>query len=269
VLRRYLFSGDKLVRTHLVAVLLMSAFFVSVNAQTTTLIFASQDFPPFNVEINGKASGPFVDIVNVVCRRIQINCIVETLPWRRGIAEVEEGRLNGAFPLIRFPEREQFFYLLGPIANAVYAVYAGAGDTLQYHDAKDLLGYTIAAYGPSGTSLMLEQVTSGMPSVKRETEISNLTVLKKLSVGRYGSKGLGFLNRDVAQYLIAQEHIENVHLAGAVKVQEYYIGLSRKSVSPEVEARFSAALAALTQSGELVSILKKYGLEVASDKMVN
>jgi len=73
----------------------------------------------------------------------------------------------------------------------------------------------------------------------------------------------------VAQYLIAQEHIENVHLAGAVKVQEYYIGLSRKSVSPEVEARFSAALAALTQSGELVSILKKYGLEVASDKMVN
>jgi len=99
-----------------------------------------------------------------------------------------------------------------------------------------------------------------VPSVNIEVELNNLTVLKKLSVGRYGAKGLGLINRDVAQYLIAQYHVENVHFAGDVQRGKYYIGLSRKSVSPEVVVRFGQALAELKQSGELAALLKKYKL---------
>jgi len=240
--------------------LLISLFLLSANAQTPTLVFVAPDFPPFNVDQHGGAAGPFADIVNAVCIRIHSDCRIKTLPWRRATAEVEEGRLSGGFPLLRFPEREQIFYFMGPICDTDYAIVAGKDNTFEFHEPKDLSGHLIGVYGPSGTSHVLDRTISGVPSVNIEVELNNLTVLKKLSVGRYGAKGLGLINRDVAQYLIAQYHVENVHFAGDVQRGKYYIGLSRKSVSPEVVVRFGQALAELKQSGELAALLKKYKL---------
>jgi len=226
------------VRIYLVFALLVSACFSSANAQNATLTFGSQDIPPFNQHKEGGASGPFADVIKAVCERIQTRCVILALPWRRGMAELNEGRLSGIFPLVHFPEREQDFYLVGPV--------------------------TVGVYGPSGTSKIFERTIGGTPAITLEMELNNLTVLKKLSVGRYGQKGLGFVNCDVAQYLISQEHIANVHLAGDVQREGYYIGLSRKVVSAEVAAKFTQALTALKQSGELATILKNYGLAPAS-----
>lgn len=251
-------------RIYLVFALLVSACFSSANAQNATLTFGSQDIPPFNQHKEGGASGPFADVIKAVCERIQTRCVILALPWRRGMAELNEGRLSGIFPLVHFPEREQDFYLVGPVVETCYAIYARAVETRQFHEAKDLAGYTVGVYGPSGTSKIFERTIGGTPAITLEMELNNLTVLKKLSVGRYGQKGLGFVNCDVAQYLISQEHIANVHLAGDVQREGYYIGLSRKVVSAEVAAKFTQALTALKQSGELATILKNYGLAPAS-----
>jgi len=255
-------------RIHLVFALLISVFLASANAQNTTLTFASQDNPPFNQDQDGHAIGPFADIIKLVCQRIQTDCVIETLPWRRVAAEVNQGRLSGQFPLVRYPEREQEFYLIGPVFYTYYAVYAGAGNTFQFHQAKDLEGYTIGVFGPSGTLKILERTTVGISPVKIEMEINNLTVLKKLSVGRYGPKGLGFINRDIAQYLISREHVANVHAVEEAQREGYYIGLSRKAVSADVAAKFTQALTAIKQSGEFAAILKKYGLEPTPEKTI-
>jgi len=254
------------VRIHLMFALLISIFLVSANAQNATLTFGSQEIPPFNQDQDGHAVGPFADIIKLICQSIQTDCVIETLPWRRVTAEVKQGRLSGGFPLVRYPEREQDFYLIGPVFYTFYAVYAGAGDTFQFHQAKDLAGYTIGAFGPSGTLNILERTTAGISPVKIEMELNNLTVLKKLSVGRYGPKGLGFINRDVAQYLISREHIANVHVAGEARREGYYLGLSRKSVSADVAAQFTKALTAIKQSGELAMILTKYGLVPTAER---
>jgi len=242
---------------------MLSVILASANASAATLTLSTEDFPPFNHDEKGVATGPLAEIVGTVCRHMQTNCVIETLPWRRVMGEVNEGKLDGAFPLVRLPEREQIFYFIGPVVETSYAIYANSGNTFQYLDAKDLNGYTIGVYGPSGTSAIVKQITSNIASVKLEMELDNLTVLKKLSVGRYGSKGVGFLNRNVAQYLISEGHIANVRFAGVVQRQEYYIGLSRKSVPPDLAAKFGEAFAALNQSGELATIIRKYGLEPA------
>jgi len=255
------------VRIHLVFALLISVLLSSAHAQVAALTFASGDFPPFNVDTKEGASGPFVDLIKLVCQRIQTDCVFENRFWRRAMAEVQDGdTLSGVFPFLHLPEREKDFYFIGPVVETTYTFYTGAGDAFQFHGGKDLTGYKIGVYGPSATSKILEQITSGGPPTTIVVEISNLVALKKLSAERYGAKGLVFINHDIAQYLISKEHIENLQATEDVQSQEFYIGLSRKSVSPEIETKFENTFAAMKQSGELNTILRKYGLTVDSKK---
>jgi len=256
-------SGDKILRVQFVFALLGSFLFASANAETVTLTFATQDFPPFNREIKGSAAGPFADIVRLICQRMQTDCTIETLPWRRVIGEAQQLELSGIFPMSRLPERESDYYFIGPILETNFTVYTLAGDTTEFREGKDFAGYTIGVYGPSGISKTLEQITAGIPSVKIVMELNHVTVLRKLSAGRYGAKGIGFIDRDGAQYLMSDEHITNVYAAGDIKIMDLYICLSRKLISPEIAARFETTFAALNNSGELAAILKKYGLKPA------
>jgi len=249
------------VRVQFFFALLLSLMFASARAETATLTFSTQDFPPFSRENNGGAAGPFADIVRLICQRMQTNCVIVVLPWRRTLAEVKLDQLDGVFPISRLPAREADYYFIGPILESSFTIYALTGSTIKFHDAKDFAGYTIGVYGPSGISATLEKMTSDLPSVKIVMEINHLTVLKKLSAGRYGLKGFGFIDRDGAQYLMSEEHISNVQAVADIKTMDFYIGLSRKSISPEMAAQFAENLAALRASGELAAILKKYGLK--------
>ena len=254
-------------RVRFVFALLLSLFLISASAETVSLTFATTDFPPFNRNEKGSAAGPFADIVRTICQRMKTRCTIEILPWRRTMAEVKHEEIKGVFPISRLPDREQDYYFIGPILETSFTIYALAGKALSFHRAEDFSGYTIGVYGPSGISKTLEQITSGMPSVTILTELNHITVLKKLSAGRYGEKGIGFVDRDGAQYLIAQEHIANLQAVTDVRTMEFYIGLSRKSVSPEIAAGFMENLEALSASGELAAILGKYGLKQVHQKI--
>lgn len=246
-------------RRRLLLTLLVGACMTSAGAEPIQLRFGTMDYPPFNQDVKGQASGPFADVVEGICRHMDARCSIATLPWRRAIGEVDYNGLSGAFPLLRLPERESRYYFVGPILQATYTIYAHSGNPSTFHTPSDFHGHTIAVYGPSGIEKTLRKMTAGMSDVHIEMEVDTLTVMKKLAAGRYGANGLAFLNRDVAQQLIARDHIAQVQAAGDIETVEYYIGLSRKAVTPDTAAAFDNALNAMKQSGELGAILKKDG----------
>ena len=230
------------------------------------LHFVTEPFPPYNYLEAGRAAGPMPEIVRAACERIAVHCHIEVMPWRRALQLAEQGKVDGAFALVRIPEREASFYLGPAVVDLTYTLFAQKTSLLRYQKQADLNGYTLAAYGPSGTLRTLQDLQASGGKFEIVQEVDNATVLRKLAAGRYGERGAVLINRDAANWLIREEGLDNLKEAGDLRRLAYHIGLSRKSVSEVTANRFHQALLALSRDGRLRAILKKHGLRPAEEQ---
>ncbi|MCP9340277.1 substrate-binding periplasmic protein [Stutzerimonas xanthomarina] len=236
------------------------------NCQAGELRFVTEDFPPFTyaspTDPDG-AAGPLVEIVAAVCARLHTDCPVQLLPWRRALAEAEDGAAQGIFTVIRSPDRERALYLTRELVTSRYGVYARSTNRLVYHRPENLAGRTVAVYGPSGTSFVLGQQLTAVDNVTVSLVANNRRLLRMLAAGRFGEQGIAVVNQDVAWHLIDQERIADIHETGVMQPVSYAIGFSRASVSEAEFDQFNAALEALIADRSVTAILKRHGLEPA------
>ena len=59
------------------------------SVEAAELVFDTEDFSPFNYEVNGVVSGPSADVIRRVCSEMKIDCPMRLLPWRRTQQEVK------------------------------------------------------------------------------------------------------------------------------------------------------------------------------------
>ncbi len=65
---------------------------IPVSSPAEELKFNTQDFAPFNYEIDGVVSGPATDIIRRVCQEMDITCTFKLLPWKRAQDEVRNAK---------------------------------------------------------------------------------------------------------------------------------------------------------------------------------
>lgn len=203
------------------------------NCQAKELRFVTEDFPPFTygsatTDTEARAVGPFVEIIEAVCARMEVDCPVQLLPWRRALALAEAGEVDGIFTVIRSPDRERAFHLTRMLVTSRYGVYAHSASRFVFHHPEDLEGRSIAVYGPSGTSFVLGQHLAEVGDVTLVLEADNRRLLRMLEAG-----GAGFLDA-------------SLHQSGALpgifaESFDAYTRLSRRQRSgiPEVSPRTS------------------------------
>jgi len=241
--------------------LALCAFGGAASAQgTASMTFVMDPFPPFTYEENGRAAGPMSDTIQAACDELKLQCKLEIYPWRRALKMAEEGAVDGIYAIADIPERRHFFHLTPPIVESAYAVFAHRNSALAYARPSDLDGYTVASYGPSAASHAAETLAKGVPSVKLVVEIDNTTLLRKLSSQRYGELGVAVANVDVGNWLIHQQHIPDLKVAGLISKVEYCIGLSRARVSEKQADEFNAALRKLLKAGKVRQIAERHGV---------
>lgn len=251
--------------TRLVGLLFAGAICAG-SAGAAELKFVTEPFPPFSYEAPGsnRGAGPMADVVMAVCERVKASCSIEVLPWRRAVSMAENGEVDGIFSLLRTPEREKVYFLTEPIVESAYSLFAQESSQFKYTQPKDMDGYVIGVYGPSGTSTVLEEVLKSGSSGRAEVDVNNVAVLKKLAAGRYGDgKGLAAINRDVGLYLMKTESISGIKPVGDLRKIGYSVGFSRKKVQEPDFKQFNDALKALTKEGKVKAILEKYSLKAA------
>lgn len=73
----------KLIRAACVLALFSCALAPARAAPAETMTFLVDDFPPFTVNDNGAATGPFPDLVQRTCAALKIACELKFHPWRR------------------------------------------------------------------------------------------------------------------------------------------------------------------------------------------
>jgi polar amino acid transport system substrate-binding protein len=231
-----------------------------------TMHFVMEPLPPFIVEENGVPAGPFPEVVREACKALKFECTLAILPWRRALAMAEAGQADGIFVFVRTPEREKLFYFTEPILQTSYAIFARQSETLDYHKPQDIDGYTVAAYGPSGISAAAEELAKQLPRLRVIIEVDNLSVLRKLSAGRYGNHGVALVNREAGKYLIEREHLPGLKTVGEVRKIDYVIGLSRKRLTPEQAEHFNGAIRQMIKNGEIAAIAERHGVKAAALK---
>ena len=257
----------KLVKLGLFALLLMviASGPSSSFANEETIRFAVEPIPPFVVGEDGKpAEGALVEVMQRVCASAKRTCTFEIMPFRRSLAIAIEGaEVDGILPSIRIPEREQSFLISDPVVKTAYSFFASAQSSWQFQSPADLNGMLIVAYGPSATSIAVENAILHT-SATLQIELNMPRALEKLAGGRYGADAAVVMNRDTGLLLLQDQKIPGLKLAGDLKSVEYCFGLSRKSSRAGQMTVLNNALHQLQKSGEIQAILAKYGLQDAS-----
>lgn len=228
------------------------------------LRFVTEPFPPYSyAEAGGRAGGPMVDVLQAVCERLRWRCKVEVMPWRRALMLAQRGEADGLFTVVDTRERRIYFHVSAPVIDARYTLFARAGNDFQLQDRQQLVGRTLAAYGPSATVLALDELVEGL-DVRTEIETDNRTVLRKLAAGRYGEQGLALVNESVALALMRDEQIAGLQAAGTVREFAYSFGLSRRRVDGPRAAEFDRALQELCRSGRTAELIRPHALPASA-----
>lgn len=220
----------------------------------------TQDFAPFNYEVNGVVSGPAADIIRKICSETKTACSLHLLPWRRAQDEVRNGTAHGMFVIGWNEERAKWLYFSPPILNTEYGFFVRNDSPLKFKQNSDVKGYTVGVFGPSNTATSLEKIKAEIKDLTIDMTPDDEAAFKKLSLGRVDAV---FSNRDVGYDLMRKFGLKNIRYSGRQQSLKYYIGFSQKFTDKRLVDQFNATFRNLHKRGAIQEILGKYKMETA------
>jgi polar amino acid transport system substrate-binding protein len=158
-------------------------------------------------------------------------------------------------------EREKFAIYSDPITYASINIFSQKGKALEVTGNQNLNGYTLGVLGGSATEKIALKLKEASPTLTIVPETDQATVLKKLAAGRYGDKGVALLNEHVSAYYSKAFGFSNdIESRYTVETNDFYLLLSKKSVTPEMVTDFNKALLELKKNGEMKAIYEKWNI---------
>ncbi|CAB4130089.1 Solute-binding protein family 3/N-terminal domain of MltF [uncultured Caudovirales phage] len=253
--------------------LIVSLAFVSsmvwAQSKPTPLRIVTEDFPPFQTLHNGEIVGPMYSVMRAICKEAQIECSIELLAWKDAYKQSVDGDADVVFSiLLEVPERRELFHLSPSIVNTSYSFFVTSRNNWRYTGLKSLDGMMLGAYGPSGTSIVAQEVVAGrikagLAATPLTIEPSIVESFQQLVIGKYGSSGAVVVNKDVGLSLLKQHSIVGPKVAGDIKQITYGFGFSKKSKRQGDFDKMVRALAVLKKRGEILDTLRIYGLKAS------
>ncbi len=242
----------------LLAVMFLFSF--SGIASGKTILFNTQDFPPFSYKIDDEVKGPGVDIIEAVCKKINQECSFRLVPWTRAQKEVEAGKANAMFVIGWNKAREKWLYFSPPIMKTEYGFFVKDDNPLIFKDISDIKGYKVGVYGPSNTSKSLEKLKTNKGDFIIDLRPDDESGFRKLSNGRVKAV---FSNRDVGNAMINKLNLKNLRYSGKQRELNYYIGFSKEFNDKAIVDKFNQGFMELYKNGTIKNILDNYFMEPA------
>jgi polar amino acid transport system substrate-binding protein len=239
---------------------LLSLWVLTIRAAAAELTFNTQDFPPFSYEVKGVVSGPVADVTRKVCAEMKTDCTIRLLPWRRAQQEVEQGKINGMFPIGWNAERAKWLYASPPLLETEYGFFVRDDNPLSFKQIADVKGYVVGVFGPSNTATSLEKIKAEVGDLTIDMTPDDLAAFRKVSLGRVQAV---FSNRDVGYDALRRLGITNVRYSGRQQTLKYYIGFSQKSTDKKLVDEFDATYRRLHKQGVIQQVLKAYKMDAA------
>lgn len=239
-------------------------------AQQKPIRIVTEDFPPFQTLHNGEIIGPMYSVMQAICKEAALECKIELQEWKDSYKQAVDGDADVVFSiLLEVPERAALFYLSPSIVNTSYSFFVTSRNRWKYTGLESLNGMSIGAYGPSGTSIVAQEVVknrelAGFPATSLTIEPSIVGSFQQLIIGKYGDNGAVVVNKDVGLSLLKRHSIVGPKVAGDIKDITYGFGFSRKSARKDDFPKMVNALRRLQARGDILEILRWHNLKASS-----
>ena len=255
----------------LLALLVLPVFMISLLtisnvcfAQSAEdLTYLTEDFPPFNFEKDGGATGIAPDLLAAIFKQMgsKLNIAdIKVVPWANGYAKAQDVPGTVLFSTTYTKQRINMFKWVGPIINAENAVIGLKGNKYQIDTADDLKKYKIGAVRDDVNAQLMEEL--GVPESNMQLVAKPVLNLRKLM---HGNIDLIAYDPSVIKWLAKLNDMDPNELETVYPLDDGELFYAfHKSTSDSLIAEFQAALDELKKEpqgggdSEYQKIVNKY-----------
>lgn len=213
----------------------------------------NEDYPPYEMHVNGKLMGLHVDVIEAVAARIGHRIVWNPLPWLRAQRCAEFGECDAICYISPSAEREQWgLFLPNNVLSQVemrFMIHKDNADRIVFNDS--------AAEFLAGREILTLIGFNYGPDVARakKYEVKDLaTMAAMMTMKRYE---VAVINTDDFNGLKSRDSL--VLLDPPAWVSKAYLAFSRKANnSVELSAKFQAAYAEFRKTQDYVAIVNRY-----------
>lgn len=220
----------------------------------------TENYPPFNMEVNGELRGMSVDIIDMMLKQMGSKLTkndIKLRPWATGYKILLKKKNTMLFSTTRTANREKLFKWVGPIVTTQVGLIAPKKKHIKITDIKQLNNYKIGAViNDIGEQLLLVNGVkkSNIDSISGK----NPFVINFNKMGK-GRIDMFAYNTTVAMYgaksfQIDQKDFEVVYI---LKKADLYYAFN-KATDDEIIKKYQKALDTIKANGIYDKIVSKY-----------
>ena len=233
----------------------------SAYKNTTLQVATDATYPPDESISGSKMVGFDVDLMTAIAKTLGIKVHEDNVTFGIIIAGIQGGRYaigNSSFTDEKKREKSVNFV---DYFTAGEGIYAKASSTLKFTGLKSLCGLTVAV--ETGTTEEQDGKTAAKscPSSKKMTISTFANQNEANSAVLAGRAAVGFVDSQVAGYIVAQTH-GNFKLVGkAINVAPYGIATAKTPNGLALAKAIQAAFKVMIANGTYGAILKHWGVQ--------
>jgi polar amino acid transport system substrate-binding protein len=131
-------------KSFLVLKISLTLFFLLVaSADAREIHLGYIEFPPYEYNDNGEASGMLVEIVKKLFVKINVDLKLSYLSFNRAFEETKSGNIDGVFNLYKTPGRLAFFDYTEPFHSHLLVFFVKKESGITFNRLSDLEGLNI------------------------------------------------------------------------------------------------------------------------------
>ncbi len=226
---------------------------VSVDGIT----FLTEQYPPFNYEVDGKVQGLAVDLLEAMLQEMGAGTTradFAVLPWSEGYSRVQSEPGTCLFSMTFTEEREPLFRWVGPIADTRIVVLAKKDAGITVSSPADLAKLTHGVIADDAGHQLLQ--ATGVPDAQMTVAADAATIITALGDGAIQAWAY---EEASARYQLAEAGhdaaaFETIHVLKESTTRY----ACHKDTPDELITGFSAALSSLEASGKQKEIQERY-----------
>lgn len=226
-------------------------------AYASQLRILTESWPPISFEEKGSPQGMAVEVVKAIQTQIgqSSTSSIEVVPWARGYSLLQSSPNTLLFTMVRTPERDKLFTLLGPIAHGKTSLFAlKSAAQKKYARSMELIkskALVAATRGTAFETILRDQKFQNILDVKDPE-----TAVKMLMSGRVDL----LCDDSLIIYNILKKNgfaAEKIQTIAVLNEYDLYLGFSAGTEAKTISV-WKKSLEAIKQNGQYAAIYRKW-----------
>lgn len=232
-------------------ILWLLAGFAAFSQTAAALTLLTEENPPLNFSVNGKAAGTSTLVVQEMARRAGLPGEVKVVAWSDGYAQAESNPDVCLFSTVRSPARFKLFQWVGPINRGVYSLYGRSTFADLPKRVDDLKPYRIGVVNDARAAYLRRRGFERLVALDRDEDLASMLVSNP--------------NQDGVDLWMTQHHgaRETAQRAGVndlklvfsgIMSQDYWLACNLK-MPPDTIKAMQAALSEMRKDGTMQKLM--------------